>query len=157
MQHNGTYRDARVSPGNVTTGVPVHKTSIDVVWPLHNGVSKHTSANWPRRTCSSFAATFENMMRPPGRPTHTRNQMKINSNQISMKCSSHDSFIKFSIDRPTQILCGLLKIWLTNGWETEQPEDCIGDILQNCHPRFQSQRINFVQLIEIAVDDCAVG
>lgn len=39
------YLDANVSPGNVITGVPVHKTSMDVVWPLHSGVSKHTSAN----------------------------------------------------------------------------------------------------------------
>lgn len=62
------YREAKVSPGRVTTGVPVHNTSIDVVWPLHNGVSKQTSANWPRRTCSSLAATLENIIWPSGRP-----------------------------------------------------------------------------------------
>lgn len=62
------YLEARVSPGNVTTGVPVHRTSIDVVCPLHNGVSRHTSANWPRRTCSSLAATFEKIIFPGGRP-----------------------------------------------------------------------------------------
>lgn len=56
------YLDANVSPGSVTTGVPVHKTSIDVVWPLHSGVSKQISANCPRRTCSSLAATFENII-----------------------------------------------------------------------------------------------
>ena len=39
------HLDANVSPGSVTTGVPVHKTSMDVVCPLHKGVSRHTSAN----------------------------------------------------------------------------------------------------------------
>lgn len=63
-----TDREASVSPGSVTTGVPVHRMSILVVWPLHNGVSRHTSANCPRLTCSSFAATFENIMRPGGKP-----------------------------------------------------------------------------------------
>lgn len=39
------YLDARVSRGRVTTGVPVHKTSIDVVCPLQSGVSRQTSAS----------------------------------------------------------------------------------------------------------------
>lgn len=56
------YLEARVSPGRVTTGVPVHKTSMLVVCPLHNGVSKQTSANWPRLTCSSLAATLEKII-----------------------------------------------------------------------------------------------
>ena len=43
-----------VSPGKVTMGVPAHSTSMPVVWPLHRGVSRQTSANWPRRTCSSW-------------------------------------------------------------------------------------------------------
>ena len=34
-------------------GVPAHKTSMPVVCPLQRGVSKQTSASWPRRTCSS--------------------------------------------------------------------------------------------------------
>lgn len=63
-----THRDAKVSPGRVTTGVPVHRMSILVVCPLQSGVSRHTSANCPRRTCSSLAATFENIIRPGGRP-----------------------------------------------------------------------------------------
>jgi len=29
---------------------------------LHSGVSKQISANCPRRTCSSLAATFENII-----------------------------------------------------------------------------------------------
>ena len=62
-------RDASVSPGNVTTGVPVHKTSMLVVWPLQSGVSKHTSANCPRRTCSSFAATLLNKILPGAKPS----------------------------------------------------------------------------------------
>ena len=37
---------------------------LPVVCPLHNGVSRQTSANWPRLTCSSFAATFEKTMAP---------------------------------------------------------------------------------------------
>lgn len=52
--------DARVSPGSVTTGVPVHNTSMAVVCPLQSGVSKQISANWPRRTCSSLQAILEN-------------------------------------------------------------------------------------------------
>lgn len=60
--------EARVSIGIVTTGVPVHSTSMLVVCPLHNGVSKQTSANWPRLTCSSFAATFEKIILPGWRP-----------------------------------------------------------------------------------------
>lgn len=61
-------REARVSPGNVTTGVPVHKTSILVVCPLQSGVSRHTSANWPRLTCSSLAATLLNRILPGVKP-----------------------------------------------------------------------------------------
>lgn len=68
LKNTKTNLDANVSPGNVTTGVPVHKTSIDVVCPLQRGVSKQTSANWPRRTCSSLAATFEKIILPGGRP-----------------------------------------------------------------------------------------
>lgn len=74
-----TNLDASVSIGIVTTGVPVHKTSMLVVCPLHSGVSRQTSANWPRLTCSSFAATFEKIMRPGPRPTgvkSVRNQEK---------------------------------------------------------------------------------
>lgn len=55
-------------PGKVTTGVPVHSTSILVVWPLQRGVSKHTSANCPLRTCSSLAATLLNNIRPGSMP-----------------------------------------------------------------------------------------
>lgn len=62
------YLEARVSPGKVTTGVPAHSTSIAVVWPLHSGVSRQRSANWPRRTCSSLHAIFENTTRPAGNP-----------------------------------------------------------------------------------------
>lgn len=61
-------REAKVSPGNVTTGVPVHRTSILVVWPLQRGVSKQTSASCPRLTCSSFAATLLNKIRPGASP-----------------------------------------------------------------------------------------
>lgn len=69
------HLEASVSPGKVTTGVPVQRTSIDVVWPLQSGVSKQTSANWPRRTCSSLAATFEKMIRPGPKPLN-RNREK---------------------------------------------------------------------------------
>lgn len=62
-------REARVSPGKVTTGVPVHSTSMLVVWPLHSGVSKQTSASWPRLTCSSLAATLLNKIRPGESPS----------------------------------------------------------------------------------------
>lgn len=62
------YLDARVSLGSVTIGVPAHKTSHEVVCPLQRGVSRQISASCPRRTCSSFAATFENMIRPDSRP-----------------------------------------------------------------------------------------
>lgn len=68
MNNHPTYLEANVSPGSVTTGVPVHKTSIDVVCPLQSGVSKQTSANCPRRTCSSLAATLENIILPGKRP-----------------------------------------------------------------------------------------
>lgn len=61
-------REARVSPGSVTTGVPVHKTSMLVVCPLQSGVSRHTSANWPRLTCSSLAATLLKRILPGVRP-----------------------------------------------------------------------------------------
>lgn len=65
-----SHLEARVSPGNVTTGVPVHKMSMLVVCPLQSGVSRHTSANCPRRTCSSLAATLEKIMRPGGKPVN---------------------------------------------------------------------------------------
>ena len=39
--------------GIVTIGVPVQRMSMPVVCPLHSGVSKQTSASWPRRACSS--------------------------------------------------------------------------------------------------------
>lgn len=55
-------------PGMVTMGVPAQRTSMPVVWPLHSGVSRHTSASWPLLTCSSLGATGEKMMREPGRP-----------------------------------------------------------------------------------------
>lgn len=41
-------REAKVSPDKVTMGVPAHSTSMPVVWPLHSGVSRQTSASWPR-------------------------------------------------------------------------------------------------------------
>ncbi len=47
-------------------GVPAHRTSMPVVCPLHSGVSKQTSANWPRLTCSSFDATGEKISLPWG-------------------------------------------------------------------------------------------
>ena len=39
-----------------------------MVCPLHNGVSRQTSANWPRLTCSSLAATFEKTIAPFRQP-----------------------------------------------------------------------------------------
>lgn len=62
------YLDASVSPGNVITGVPVHNTSMEVVCPLHRGVSRQISDNWPRLTCSSLAATFEKIILPGAMP-----------------------------------------------------------------------------------------
>ena len=38
--------------------------TLPVVCPLQRGVSRQISATLPRRTCSSFGATFEKMMRP---------------------------------------------------------------------------------------------
>lgn len=64
----GTNNKKNTLPGMVTIGVPAHSTSMPVVWPLQRGVSRHTSANWPRLTCSSLGATGEKMMREPGRP-----------------------------------------------------------------------------------------
>lgn len=61
--------EAKVSPGKVTTGVPVQSTSILVVCPLQSGVSRQTSANCPRRTCSSLAATLLKIMRPGCSPS----------------------------------------------------------------------------------------
>lgn len=76
-QHQFVYLEAKVSPGRVTTGVPVHSTSMEVVCPLQSGVSKHTSANWPRRTCSSLAATLENIARSGEMPTKTNPKIQF--------------------------------------------------------------------------------
>ena len=46
-------------PGSVTIGVPAHNTSIPVVCPLHSGVSRHTSASCPLRTCSSWITQIQ--------------------------------------------------------------------------------------------------
>ena len=62
-------RDAKVSPGKVTTGVPVQSTSILVVCPLQRGVSKQISANCPLLTCSSLAATLLKSIRPGAKPS----------------------------------------------------------------------------------------
>lgn len=48
------YRRCADWPGRVTIGVPAHSTSMPVVCPLQMGVSRHTSASWPRLTCSSY-------------------------------------------------------------------------------------------------------
>lgn len=56
------------------------------------GVSKHTSANWPRRTCSSLAATFENIIRPPGKPaiqSNRSNNNNSNTNSIRIPFESY--------------------------------------------------------------------
>lgn len=97
----GNYLEASVSPGNVTTGVPVQRTSIDVVCPLHNGVSRHISANCPRRTCSSFAATFENIIRPPGKPGRKNNSHEIHDspngiqNRIKKRQNKQQMYLDF--------------------------------------------------------------
>ena len=43
----------------MTIGVPAHNTSIPVVCPLHSGVSRHTSASCPLRTCSSWITQIQ--------------------------------------------------------------------------------------------------
>lgn len=83
-------REAKVSPGSVTTGVPVHKTSILVVCPLQSGVSKHTSANWPRLTCSSLAATLLNRILPGVRPNCCAVDWRLGS-PTAGKRSSHNT------------------------------------------------------------------
>lgn len=64
-----------MSPGNVSTGVPAQRMSMAVVWPLQSTVSRQTSANWPRLTCSSLQAILENIIRPGSRPTNVREQL----------------------------------------------------------------------------------
>lgn len=91
------HLEASVSPGKVTTGVPVQRTSIDVVWPLQSGVSKQTSANWPRRTCSSLAATFEKMIRPGPKPLNRdRGKCKLYIRKSLDKRFAVINFLTFS-------------------------------------------------------------
>ena len=77
-------------PGRVTTGVPVQRTSILVVCPLHKGVSRHTSANCPRLTCSSLAATLLKRILPGGRPSCWAAACKLGS-PTAGKRSSHST------------------------------------------------------------------
>jgi hypothetical protein len=77
-------------PGRVTTGVPVQRTSMLVVCPLHKGVSRHTSANCPRLTCSSLAATLLNRILPGGRPSCWAAACRLGS-PTAGKRSSHST------------------------------------------------------------------
>lgn len=107
-----TNLDASVSIGIVTTGVPVHNTSMLVVCPLHNGVSKQTSASWPRLTCSSLAATFEKIILPGVRPANDNTMFMIRLCLRSIEL--------------TEIRCRLLNVGLTNGREPQQPQHRVG-------------------------------
>ena len=77
-------------PGRVTTGVPVQRTSILVVCPLHKGVSRQTSANCPRLTCSSLAATLLKRILPGGRPSCWAAACRLGS-PTAGKRSSHNT------------------------------------------------------------------
>lgn len=92
-------------PGRVTTGVPVHRTSMLVVCPLHRGVSRHTSANCPRLTCSSLAATLLNRILPGGRPSCWAAACKLGSPTAGKRSSHSTDFgTCFNICQQTQFV-----------------------------------------------------
>ena len=53
----------------VSTGTPAHSTSVPVVWPLHIGVSRKTSASEPRAMYGAFSTTSMKMMRAGSMPS----------------------------------------------------------------------------------------
>jgi hypothetical protein len=77
-------------PVRVTTGVPLHRTSILVVCPLHKGVSRHTSANCPCLMCFSMCATSLNRILPDGRPSCWAASCRLCS-PIALKCSKYNT------------------------------------------------------------------
>lgn len=129
-------------------GVPAQRTSMPVVWPLHRGVSRHTSASWPLLTCSSLGATGEKMMREPGTPMFWAYCWMLGS-PTAGKRRSHRTLLgtRFRICRERVVLKPIFHTKEhSKKWHNQVYPTYIS-------PHLKSRGVNLIQLVKVAVDN----
>lgn len=155
--HHHVTKHTREShwPGIVTIGVPAQSTSMPVVWPLQRGVSRQTSASWPRLTCSSFGATGEKIMRLAGRPMFWAYCWMLGSPTAGKRNSQRTLFgTRFRIWKWEKKQAKKKKItyFCTNNTkEWRSPRILLG--CAYIGPHLQSWWVNLVELVEVTVDN----
>lgn len=133
-------------------GVPAQRTSMPVVWPLHSGVSRHTSASCPLLTCSSLGATGEKMTREAGRPMFWAYCWMLGSPTAGNR-SSHSTLLgtRLRICRETVFYTLNLITHFIFWWGVKDVKVKVVNCQTYIGPHLKSRRVNLVELIEVAV------
>lgn len=139
----------------VTIGVPAQRTSMPVVWPLHSGVSRHTSASCPLLTCSSLGATGEKMTREPRRPMFWAYCWMLGSPTAGNR-RSHNTLLgtRLRICREIIVLkCNFSNYPILVRRSSSRMSHAVSHYQTYIGPHLKSRRVDLVELIEVAVYD----
>mmetsp|Transcript_35177 Transcript_35177/g.99191 ORF Transcript_35177/g.99191 Transcript_35177/m.99191 type:complete len:207 (+) Transcript_35177:214-834(+) len=92
VHREAATREAMRSKGSVTMGHPAQSTSQPVVWALHSGVSRKTSARPDRGMWMCFGLTSVKMMRSSATPSRAASR-RMRASPYGGKRSSHSTLL----------------------------------------------------------------